>query len=353
MARLAPAWSLLEMSADSLASAIDGRQDSRGRLILGAAAAFILIATFWAPKSARHTPHLSAAVATAPAALTGGSSMTVHAIEEIDCGSVPVPDGADCFWTDCGADICTSVCINPSPTYGSDVKEAIRRDYSWSWAFWRAGGTAGGLPATPRVFMLDIGANIGVTLLGAARAGRRVLAFEPAPVNLRYLNASVCLNGFEKLVEVVSAAVGAESGTVHFAEHPTRGDNSAMNAATAGMSIAGATREIEVPIWAIDDFVAANPRWAAADCALVKIDVQGFELRVLEGARQFLLDAGAARPDFTVRAEIDARLEMSTLGVAGGAAKFMAELGFESYSGDGGEGNDMLWRPKRKKWDRE
>jgi hypothetical protein len=45
-----------------------------------------------------------------------------------------------------------------------------------------------------------------------------VLAFEPAPVNLRYLNATVCLNGFEQLVEVVPAAVGAVSGAVRFAD---------------------------------------------------------------------------------------------------------------------------------------
>ena len=263
---------------------------------------------------------------------------------QVDCGAVAVPPDADCFFTDCAGDVCTDVCIKPSPSYG-DYKTAIRREYAWAFAYWRAGGPgAAAASSLPRTFFLDVGANIGVTLVGAARAGRRVLAFEPAPVNQRYLNATVCLNGFEQLVEVVPAAVGAKSGVVRFVEHPTRGDNSAMSAATAGLNIGGETREVEVPLWSIDNYVARNPRWAAADCALMKIDVQGFELRVLEGAREFLRTAAAANPAFTVRAEVDARLETSALGAAGGAEKLMGELGFEVLERSGG---DVLWRPRK------
>jgi hypothetical protein len=117
-----------------------------------------------------------------------------------------------------------------------------------------------------------------------------------------------------------------------------------MSAATAGLNIGGETREVEVRMWAIDDFVARNPRWAAADCVLVKVDVQGFELRVLEGARGFLRAAAAANAAFTVRAEVDDRLETSALGAAGGAARLMDELGFEVFERSQG---DVLWRPRR------
>ena len=65
------------------------------------------------------------------------------------------------------------------------------------------------------------------------------------------------------------------------------------------------------------------PLWAA-DCALVKIDVQGFEVRVMEGAQTFLTAATASIKEFLVRAEIDSRLELSSLGVAGGAVRLMA-----------------------------
>jgi FkbM family methyltransferase len=263
---------------------------------------------------------------------------------ELDCGSVPVPEGANCFWTDCASGDCSTVCMNPSSSYGPDVIEVIRRDYAWSWAFWRVGGIESDAIHSKRAFMLDIGANIGLTLLGAARSGRRVLAFEPAPINTRYLNASICLSGCEKLVEVVSAAVGAQSGVARFVEHSARGDNSAMNAQTAGLNIGGATQEIEVPMWSIDDYVVANPRWKAEDCALMKVDVQGFELRVFEGARTFLQTAALANKFFTVRAEIDARLELSSLGKSGEAEKFMAGLEFEVF---GRDGNDVIWKPKQ------
>jgi FkbM family methyltransferase len=322
--------------------------DWRARVALGSVAALVAFLAI-APQASTlsssagvkvlQPPHAAVAAAAAASAAAAAAA----AAAQLDCGAVAVPEDADCFFTDCADGACTDVCIKPSPSYG-DYKAAIRRDYAWAFAYWRSGGPAAALPASSRAFFLDIGANIGVTLVGAARAGRRVLAFEPAPVNLRYLNATVCLNGFEQLVEVVPAAVGAVSGAVRFAEHPTRGDNSAMSAATAGLNIGGETREVEVRMWAIDDFVARNPRWAAADCVLVKVDVQGFELRVLEGARGFLRAAAAANAAFTVRAEVDDRLETSALGAAGGAARLMDELGFEVFERSQG---DVLWRPRR------
>lgn len=47
-----------------------------------------------------------------------------------------------------------------------------------------------------------------------------------------------------------------------------------------------------------------------------------------EGARGFLCAAAAAKAAFTVRAEVNKRLETPTLGAAGGAAMFVDELGF-------------------------
>ena len=76
----------------------------------------------------------------------------------------------------------------------------------------------------------------------------------------------------------------------------------------------------------------------------MKVDVQVFELRDLEGARGFLRAAAAADAAFTVRAEVDDRLETSTLGAAGGAAKLMDELGFNVLEESLG---DDLWRPRR------
>ena len=250
------------------------------------------------------------------------------------------------FFIHCDAGKCIDVCMKLSHNFDSGTKTDVLKSYSWFFEFWRSTIPPRIMMSNPHTFFLDIGANVGFSLLGAALAGHRVLAFEPAPVNLRYLNATVCANGFEKLVEVVPAAVGAQSGVVRFAEHPERGDNSAMNAETATWAFPGHLNLIEVQMWSIDDFIKLNPRWAAADCALMKIDVQGFELRVLEGARRFLSAAAAANAAFTVRAEVYAGLEISALGSTGGAMKLMDDLGFEVIQKSNGDG-DVLWRPRR------
>lgn len=64
----------------------------------------------------------------------------------------------------------------------------------------------------------DIGAHKGyVTLAIARRVGPdgRVYAFEPSPVNLRYLRRHVAWNGADN-VEIVPAAVGDADGTARF-----------------------------------------------------------------------------------------------------------------------------------------
>ena len=117
----------------------------------------------------------------------------------------------------------------------------------------------------------DLGANIGfLALIGARLVGPtgRVVAYEPIPSSAAAVRRNAELNGFDH-VEVVEAAVGDRAGTVRM----TLGRSSLEAHATP-------EGELEVPMVTIDQEVAAG-RPAPT---LVKIDVEGSEAAVVEGA---------------------------------------------------------------------
>jgi FkbM family methyltransferase len=134
----------------------------------------------------------------------------------------------------------------------------------------------------------DIGASIGfLTLLFAKRAGEQghVYAFEALPANVERLMHNLKLNGFQKRVTVIEAAVQDRSGLAEF--YP--GPSSAMGKVngSAGRSSIKYQPAIRIKGIAIDDFVfnAGNP---APD--LLKIDIEGGEVLALPGMSKLLQD---------------------------------------------------------------
>lgn len=115
----------------------------------------------------------------------------------------------------------------------------------------------------------DIGANIGLTSIAATQRGCRVFAFEPAPRALEALRANTLSRPD---VSVVSTAIGASSGRIAFTESPFL--------AGSHVDDEGATL---VSIRSLDDW-RAETRAPLPD--LVKIDVEGHEPAVLDGALQ-------------------------------------------------------------------
>jgi FkbM family methyltransferase len=128
----------------------------------------------------------------------------------------------------------------------------------------------------------DIGANLGFfSLLGAHLAGLeqgRVYAFEAAPDNAAAIRSNARLNGITN-IEVIGGAVSSHSGRgrlqvvddqswsklEEYGEHPYT------------------QNVIEVELVAIDDLVRAG---ALLPPTVVKIDVEGAEIAVLEGMRE-------------------------------------------------------------------
>ncbi|MEO0055314.1 MAG: hypothetical protein RLZZ50_1261 [Verrucomicrobiota bacterium] len=128
----------------------------------------------------------------------------------------------------------------------------------------------------PQMF-LDIGAHAALyTVLATARVpGMAAHAFEPDPANLGQLHANLFLNRLSSAVVVHPHGLSNHEGTVGFAasdEHEHR--------AFSRVSESGGVR---IPVRRLDDVLDARGLTVA-----VKIDVEGHELSVVEGAKGFL-----------------------------------------------------------------
>jgi FkbM family methyltransferase len=140
---------------------------------------------------------------------------------------------------------------------------------------------------------IDGGANIGLfTLLAAAEVGQhgRVIACEPSPTTMGLLRTNVDRNRFS-WVELHEVALAAEPGHLQLRVFtPGSGFSSFAPQDTSSGS------EVEVEVTTLDD-VAGE---VLDRLKLVKLDVEGAELRALRGATQVI---ERARPDFIVELE--------------------------------------------------
>jgi FkbM family methyltransferase len=134
----------------------------------------------------------------------------------------------------------------------------------------------------PGAVMYDIGANIGFfSLLGARLAGPEpghVYAFEPAPENAQAIRVNADRNEFTNIT-VIAKAVGEARRRVRL----QLVDDAAWSR-LEGYGAHPLTEDVlEVDQVAIDELLASGE---LRPPALVKIDVEGAELAVLEGMRE-------------------------------------------------------------------
>lgn len=190
------------------------------------------------------------------------------------------------------------------PDGQSFLYSAVSEDSIGRALHWR--GLGGFEPETVRVFyelarhartVLDIGANSGIfTLLACgASSDSTVVAFEPVPHIYLRLVANIKGNDWTKQCRTMQVAVSNGIGTakfhVPFGEMPT---SASLN--TAGFrGWRGAL--IDVPVTTVDAACAG-----AGKVDLVKIDVEGFEDRVLEGMQRVLAES---QPDLIVECNPD------------------------------------------------
>ena len=126
---------------------------------------------------------------------------------------------------------------------------------------------------------LDIGGNIGLHVLRAHRLGAsKIYAFEPNPNTFDILSLNMKINGIHE--GFFHHALGEKNGVIgmNISDFP------------AGMARIENTGDklIEVPIKTLNRFAEDNPNLKFEKLSLVKIDVEGHEGEVINGAMDFL-----------------------------------------------------------------
>ena len=135
---------------------------------------------------------------------------------------------------------------------------------------------------SPGDHVIDVGSNIGYyALLAAEKVGSdgRIVGFEPAPGVLEILQQNVKSSG-RRNIEVFSCAIGAKSGTLEFFESEIPNWGSLFQNSSLMQ-----TRATAVPARTVDEIVRDT---AGLHPNALRMDVEGAELMVLEGARDVL-----------------------------------------------------------------
>jgi len=178
----------------------------------------------------------------------------------------------------------------------------------------------------------DVGANLGYVSLAIARAvgpSGQVVAFEPLRANFDRLRLHLKMNAEGSRVRPVEAAVGVRTTRSQFLAHASstmgklEGSSGRALQYTAGQ---------KVEVISLDDWVYQQGEAAPG---LVKIDVEGGEVQVLEGMERLL---GQARPYLLV--------ELHGPEVASRAQGNLERAGYRLHEIQPGY---LPWRPGRRR----
>jgi FkbM family methyltransferase len=169
---------------------------------------------------------------------------------------------------------------------------------------------------------LDIGANIGLFSILMARNNStiKVHAFEPIPLNACLFEASLHLNDIES-VKLNRCCVGNSVGDVEF--------SLATDSAYSSLHDTGRSPElkkIKTSITTLDDYIEGNE---IERIDIIKIDVEGAEMLVLEGGREFLSNR-RIRPRLVLMELFDENLAIFNTSIAK-VLKVMQDLEYNAF----------------------
>lgn len=132
----------------------------------------------------------------------------------------------------------------------------------------------------PGDVFVDVGAHLGLLSLAAAQAMQgqgKIFAFEPFPRTRDMLEKSFWINGYTDMIKVYDAAVSDHIGEANLFLGATSGHHSIFE---LEVPKGYPKHQIRVPVVTLD---SALPTGQAVN--LLKIDAEGAELNIIEGAR--------------------------------------------------------------------
>lgn len=157
---------------------------------------------------------------------------------------------------------------------------------------------------------LDIGANIGSCSLFMAHNGADVISFEPIPANYKKVIQSIHANpDFGKRMKLYPYGLGAADAVVEAFGEPGNLGNTVLGKPVLDYDRASTTEWMKanpyknILVRRLDDMIWANRAQNNAPPPLInllKIDCQGFEMKVIEGAKELF----RARAIKTVKFEL-------------------------------------------------
>lgn len=136
----------------------------------------------------------------------------------------------------------------------------------------------------PGDLFVDVGANVGLHTLAAARAvgpQGRVLALEAHPKTAALLSRTVWMNGLAGRVTVLPYAISDTEGAMELYLGQTSGHHSLLPLQPDGYVVSPTSGWLITDARRLDDVMPAG-----ATPVIVKIDVEGVELSVLRGGRE-------------------------------------------------------------------
>lgn len=128
----------------------------------------------------------------------------------------------------------------------------------------------------PEDLFVDIGANVGsYTILACAAKGARGYCFEPVPATFQRLMDNIRLNDLCSRVKAFNIGLSDKEGDLVF----TSGENCTNHVVTDGEKV---TNAVKVKVLSLDKILEGQSP------SMIKIDVEGFETLVLQGAHETL-----------------------------------------------------------------
>jgi FkbM family methyltransferase len=132
---------------------------------------------------------------------------------------------------------------------------------------------------------IDIGAHVGTYTWTCGRKAAHTYAFECSPRTFCYLAANIALHDLTDRISPYPFALGDREGTI---EYIVRSEDGGGNGVKSLCDNDAAHRKILIPMKTLDSFKITN-------VGFIKIDVEGFEKEVLEGAQETLRLSGYPR----------------------------------------------------------
>tara|TARA_Y100001970_G_C14253719_1_gene873606 strand:+ start:2781 stop:3638 length:858 start_codon:yes stop_codon:yes gene_type:complete len=119
--------------------------------------------------------------------------------------------------------------------------------------------------------VVDIGANIGAYTILAASKGSKVIAVEPIPSSFEILKKNISLNGFSDTVDVFNIAISDKDENLNFSNNLDALNHVLVNGEKY-------SDIINIPAVKLNQILKGRiPKF-------IKIDVEGFESKVINGA---------------------------------------------------------------------